>query len=143
MTKHIYKGGVWSDVEEGRAEVNENLEVPSAVYDDEIIREIDTNKLPFKRVLNGHLIVTIDRYKKPKDAKIVRPPSSQHNSTKGTVVALADDIKDIQIGDKVLYSQFAGYLLVFEGFPFLRTLSKEEILAILKNDAPDIIMAGG
>jgi co-chaperonin GroES (HSP10) len=86
--------------------------------------------------------VTIDRYKKPKDSRIVRPKSSQNNSTKGTVVAIADNITDIQVGDKILYSQFAGYLLVFEGFPFLRTLGREEVLAILKNDAPDLIIGG-
>jgi len=62
---------------------------------------------PFKRVLNDHLIVQIDEFRY--SGKIVIPDTAKHKPTKGIVIAIADNIKDIEIGDKILFSQFAGY----------------------------------
>jgi co-chaperonin GroES (HSP10) len=91
---------------------------------------------PFKRMLNNHLMVKIDA--PPKGGRIIMPQDKKSRPTKGTVIAVADDIKDIFEGDKVLYSQYAGYLLRFAGMPFCRALSYSEVIAVLHNDSPEI-----
>jgi chaperonin GroES len=95
---------------------------------------------PFARVLNSHLAVVIDGFHY--GGKIVIPDNAKRKPTKGRVVALADNITDIQIGDRVLYSQFAGYLLIFEGLPAIRMIGYEEVLGILKKNTPDLISEG-
>jgi chaperonin GroES len=97
-------------------------------------------KWPFKRVLNDHLIVQIDEFKY--SGRIVVPETAKRKPTKGVVVAIADNIKDIAIDDKVLFSQFAGYLLKFEDTPLLRCLGYSEVLAILNPDSPEIESEG-
>lgn len=97
-------------------------------------------KWPFKRVLNDHLIVQIDEFKY--SGRIVVPDSAKRKPTKGVVVAIADNIKDIEVGDKVLFSQFAGYLLIFEGLPMSRVLGYTEVLSILTDDSPEIVAEG-
>lgn len=97
-------------------------------------------KLPFKRVLNDHIIVQIDEFKY--SGRIVVPDTAKRKPTKGVVVAVADNIKDIEIGDKVLFSQFAGYLLKFEDNPLFRCLGYSEVLSILNDDAPEIESEG-
>jgi len=104
------------------------------------IIEETTTKWPFKRILNDHLIVQIDEFKY--SGRIVVPDSAKRKPTKGIVVAIADNIKDIEIGDKVLFSQFAGYLLKFEDTPLLRCLGYSEVLSILNDDAPAIESEG-
>jgi len=95
---------------------------------------------PFKRILNDHLIVQIDSFKY--SGRIVVPEVAKRSPTKGVVIAVADNIKDIEVGDKILYSQFAGYLLKFEDTPLLRCLGYSEVLAVLKDDSPEVISEG-
>ena len=97
-------------------------------------------KWPFKGVLNGHLMIEIDGFKY--GGKILIPDKHQSKPTKGRVVGLADDITDIKVGDKILYSQFAGYLLKFDGTPALRCIGYTEVLAILNEDSPEIVSEG-
>lgn len=97
-------------------------------------------KWPFKRVLNDHLIVQIDEFRY--SGRIAIPETAKRKPTKGVVVAVADNIKDIEVGDKVLFSQFAGYLLKFEDTPLLRCLGYAEILSVLNDDAPEVISEG-
>ncbi len=97
-------------------------------------------KWPFKRVLNDHLIVQIDEFRY--SGRIVVPETAKRKPTKGMVIAVADNIKDIEVGDKVLFSQFAGYLLKFEDTPLLRCLGYSEVLAILNPDSPEIESEG-
>src|SRR6266852_897714 len=87
-----------------------------------------------ERVLNGHIVLRIDEFKY--SGRIHIPDNAKRSHTKGIVVALADDITDIKIGDKILYSQFAGYLLKFEDTPLARCISYSEVLLILRGDAP-------
>jgi co-chaperonin GroES (HSP10) len=96
--------------------------------------------LPFKRVMNQHIIVRIDDFKYT--GRLIVPEVAKRQPTKGVVVAVADDITDITTGDKVLYSQFAGYLLRFEGHPLFRVLGYSEILAILVDDSPEVVSEG-
>ena len=101
----------------------------------------DTNfEHPFERVLSGHIAVVIDKFQY--GGRIVIPEGAKRKPTKGKVIAVADDVKDVKIGDRVLYSQFAGYLLIFDGMPAMRMIGREELLAILKQDAPELIAEG-
>lgn len=99
-----------------------------------------TIKWPFKRVLNDHLMIQIDEFKY--SGRIVVPDTAKRKPTKGVVVAVADNIKDIEVGDKILFSQFAGYLLKFEDTPLLRCIGYTEVLSILNPDAPEIESEG-
>jgi chaperonin GroES len=92
---------------------------------------------PFTRVLNDHIVLAIDNFHY--SGKLVIPDTAKRKPTKGRVIAIADNIKDIKIGDRVLYSQFAGYLLIFEGMPPLRVIGYSEVLGLLKQDAPDLV----
>jgi len=102
--------------------------------------EARSEKLPFKRVMNDHLIVQIDDFRY--GGRIVIPETAKRKPTKGVVVAVADNITDIVVGDKILYSQFAGYLLKFGDLPAFRCIGYAEVLAILNEDAPEIEAEG-
>lgn len=95
---------------------------------------------PFERLLNGHIAVVIDGFHY--SGKLVIPEVAKRKPTKGRVIAVADNILDVKVGDRVLYSQFAGYLLVFEGLPQMRMIGYEEVLGILKKDTPDLVAEG-
>ncbi len=100
----------------------------------------ETKKWPFKKVLNGHLMIQIDEFKY--SGRIVVPEIAKRKPTKGLVVGVADDITDIKVGDRVLYSQFAGYLLKFEDTPLVRCIGYAEVLSILWDDAPEVVSEG-
>lgn len=102
--------------------------------------EPSKRRWPFKKVLNGHLMVEIDNFRY--SGKILIPDKHQAKPTKGTVVGKADDITDIELGDKVLYSQFAGYLLKFDDTPALRCIGYNEVLSVLWEDSPEIVSEG-
>lgn len=112
---------------------------PSAVFAD-TDNEPTNYKLPFKKVLNNHIIIKIDKFKYVGRIKV--PQGSQGKPTTGTVVAIADGNEDIAVGDKILYSQFAGYLLKFAGLPLLRCIGRDEVLSTLNEDSPDIETEG-
>lgn len=91
-------------------------------------------------MLNGHLLVKIDSFQYK--GKIIIPDQAKRQPTKGIVVAVASDITDIKVGDRVLYSQFAGYLLKFGDTPICRCLGYAEVLGKLKVDAPILSVEG-
>jgi co-chaperonin GroES (HSP10) len=93
-----------------------------------------------KRVLNTHLIVQIDQFQHT--GRILVPDSSKRKPTTGHVVAVASDIKDIEVGEKILFSQFAGYLLKFEDMPLARMIGYSEVIAVLHENAPDLNLEG-
>ena len=97
-------------------------------------------KWPFKRVLNDHLIVQIDTFKY--SGRIVIPDNAKRSPTKGIVVAKAVNVTDIEVGDKVLFSQFAGYLLKFEDTPLCRCIGYSEVLSVLNDDTPELESEG-
>lgn len=148
MAKNIYTpASGWKRIEDQPRDIETNIKIedraPATVFAEEAPEpEFDISKLPFESIKNNHIIVLIDKYRRPKGRRVILSEKEQRASTKGRVVAIADDITDIKVGDKVLYSQFGGYLLAFEGLPLMRTLSYEEILSTLKKDAPEIIQEG-
>lgn len=97
-------------------------------------------KLPFKRVLNGHIVVKIDRFKYK--GRVGIPDNAKRKPTTGSVVGVASDVTDVEMGDKILYSQFAGYLLKFQGLPLLRCIGRDEVLAVLFDDSPEVESEG-
>lgn len=93
-----------------------------------------------KRVLNNHVFVKIDNFQYK--GSIIIPENAKRQPTKGIVVGVSADIIDIVVGDRVLYSQFAGYLLKFGETPLCRCLGYTEILGILESDAPILTVEG-
>src|SRR5215469_12655596 len=102
--------------------------------------EVVKKRHPFKKMMSGHIAVVIDEFKY--SGRVVIPEIAKRKPTKGVVVAKADDVDGIQTGDTVLYSQFAGYLLIFEGLEPMRVLGTTEILAILDEDSPELKAEG-
>lgn len=90
----------------------------------------------FKKILNNHIIVLIDEFRY--QGRIVVPDIAKRLPTKGRVIAVADDITDVKVGDTILYSQFAGYALKFEEHPLMRALGANEVIAILADKTPPL-----
>jgi co-chaperonin GroES (HSP10) len=99
------------------------------------VKMVDPARI-FKKILNGHIIVQVNEFSHK--GRIIVPDTAQRKPTTGRVIAKAEDVEQVEIGDKLLYSQFAGYALHFEGYPMMRNISQEEVLAILNEDAPEI-----
>jgi chaperonin GroES len=92
---------------------------------------------PFERLLSSHIAVVVDKF--VYGGRLIIPEIAKRLPTKGRVVAVADNITDIKVGDTILYSQFAGYALIFDGMPKMRMLGYEEVLGILKKNAPELV----
>lgn len=90
--------------------------------------------------LNDHIFVKIDNFQYK--GTIIIPDKNKRQPTKGLVIAVAPSIENIKVGDRVLYSQFAGYLLKFEDTPICRCLGYSEVLAKLRQDAPILTVEG-
>jgi co-chaperonin GroES (HSP10) len=116
------------------------LSAAKALLEREAKPEDTVKTHPFKRVLNDHLIVQIDTFKYT--GRIIVPETAKRKPTKGVVIAVAANVTDIAVGDKILYSQFAGYLLKFGDMPMFRCIGYSEVLAILNDDAPEIEAEG-
>jgi chaperonin GroES len=95
---------------------------------------------PFARIMNGHIVIAVDGFHY--SGRLTIPEVAKRKPTKGKVIAVADNITDVKIGDRILYSQFAGYALGFEGLPIMRIIGYEEVLAILKEKTPDLVSEG-
>ena len=96
-----------------------------------------------EEVLNDHIFVRIDNFQYK--GSIIIPEKNKRSPTKGLVVAVAKNVEDtygIHIGDRVLFSQFAGYLLKFEDTPICRCLGYAELLGKLRKDSPVLTVEG-
>lgn len=145
MTKSVYTPETgWTRIEDPEVKPPKELAAPASVLHETEYKPLPVEELipllPFERLLNDHLVVRIDRYRRPKNARVHRPENAQGQPTRGDCVAVADNLKDIHVGDKILYSQFAGFLLVFEGLPLMRVIGYSEVISILKKDAPDLLL---
>jgi co-chaperonin GroES (HSP10) len=125
------------DEEKAKA-LNENLTPASLIVeekqpsDEEIIKKYSF----VRRMLNSHLLIHLDAFKYR--GRIIIPEKQKHRPTKGLVVKVADDIADIKVGDRVVISQYAGFLLKFENTPVARTISYSEVIFIIDQNAPNI-----
>lgn len=95
-----------------------------------------------KRVMHRHIIVKIDNFQYR--GKIIVPDQAKRQGTKGRIVALdTEGIADLKVGDRILYSQFAGYALKFADAPIARCIGYDEVLALLDEDTPEQINLEG
>jgi len=90
----------------------------------------------FKKILNDHIVVEIADFRY--QGLIAIPESAKRSPTKGKVIAKADNVEEVELGDIVLYSQFAGYPLQFQGKTLMRVIGTSEVIAILNEAAPEI-----
>jgi co-chaperonin GroES (HSP10) len=104
--------------------------------DEEIIKKYSFAK----RMLNSHLLIHIDSF--GYKGRIIIPDKQKHRPTKGLVVNVASDITDIHVGDRIVMSQFAGYLIKFENVPAARVISYSEVLFVVDQNSPDIESEG-
>jgi len=95
---------------------------------------------PFEEIYGDHLLVQISEFEYHGALEI--PEDSKRDPTMGRVVMIGSEVTDINTGEKVLYSQFAGYLLKFEGVPKCRILGRAEVLGRVKENAPKLVMEG-
>jgi co-chaperonin GroES (HSP10) len=96
-----------------------------------------------KRVHNGHILVKIDEFKYR--GNIIIPEAAKRQPTKGIIIALDPNLEEtmgLHVGDRITYSQFAGYLLKFADVPVCRCLGSNEVLLSLENDAPVVTAEG-
>ena len=66
---------------------------------------------------------------------IIIPDSAKEKPQQGKVVAVSDDLKDVQptvkVGDIVLYGKYGGTELTFEGVDYLM-MKESDIYAVIK-----------
>jgi co-chaperonin GroES (HSP10) len=118
----------------------EMLERISNMSEEASLEEILKTFSFIEEPLNDHLFIKIDNFQYT--GKIVIPEQNKRMPTKGLVVAVASSITNIKVGDRVLYSQFAGYLLKFGDVPVCRCLGYSELLGRLRPDAPILTVEG-
>lgn len=90
----------------------------------------------FKKILSGHVVVEISDFKYK--GRLVIPDVAQRKPSMGHVIAKADDVEEINVGDKVLYSAFAGYPLQFQQETIMRVMQASEVIAIMAEDSPEL-----
>lgn len=90
-------------------------------------------KLPFKRMSPGHMLVQMEKFKQT--GRIIIPQTAQRPSTAVQVLMTGPECNNAIVGDRILISQFAGYLFVFPNMPHLRVIGDNEVLGVLEPDA--------
>lgn len=86
---------------------------------------------PFKRLAHNHLVVKTEGF--VYKGLIAIPETAKRSSTAGIVVDAHKDCM-YQRGQKVLYSQFAGYLFNFKTVSGLRVMAESEVLGELVDE---------
>lgn len=82
------------------------------------------------------LKVIIDPIQKPTETEsgiFVGNTNLDGSMLKGTIVGVGDQVKDLKIGDKVIYQNFSGQHLEFEGKKYT-TMYETEVIAIYEED---------
>lgn len=75
----------------------------------------------------GRVIVQEDAFRY--EGRIVIPEKAQRRPTVGKIIAVADDITEWSVGEKVVYGLYSGTVINFKGQPAFRILGRDEILA--------------
>jgi len=82
--------------------------------------------------LGNRVLVQIPKEKKQTDSGIFLPDSSTKEAPiKATVVAISDEIKNVNIGQTVVYAKYSGTDLNIDGVDYL-VLEDKDIMGILK-----------
>lgn len=61
---------------------------------------------------------------------IIIPDNAKEKPQEAEVVAVADDVKSVKVGDKALYGKYAGTEVTHKGTKYL-IMKEDEILAVL------------
>ena len=80
----------------------------------------------------GRIVVQEDEFSY--QGKIIIPEKAQRRPTVGEVIAVASDITEWQIGDKLVYGLYSGTVINFKGQPAFRILGRDEILAVVEGN---------
>lgn len=95
---------------------------------------------PFEQMFGDQILVQVSGFKY--NGRIFIPPKQRNSPTKGVVVMVGPLVDDVKPGELILYSQFAGYLLTFDGIPKCRVMARSELLGRLKPEAPALLSEG-
>jgi hypothetical protein len=101
-----------------------------AKYDEQPVPE-SLPESPFSKMAQGKMCVQAEGFKYK--GRIIIPKSAERNSTAGRVVDSYPGC-DYKRGERVLYSQFAGYLFNFKGASGMRVMGEEEVLGRLNEE---------
>jgi co-chaperonin GroES (HSP10) len=77
----------------------------------------------------GRVIVQEDDFNYA--GRIIIPDKAQRRPTVGKIIAIASDIVEWELGQKIVYGLYSGTVINFKGAPAFRILGRDEILAIV------------
>lgn len=81
------------------------------------------------RPIGKHFAVIPQDVTTQTDGGILLPDVATDKPTRGTVVAIGQKVDNVQVGDTVLYSRFAGTEVTLDGTDYL-LLTQGDILAV-------------
>ncbi|MCK5029466.1 MAG: co-chaperone GroES [Bacteroidales bacterium] len=84
---------------------------------------------------DNRVLVEPNKVEEKTASGIIIPDSAKEKPQQGKVVAVSDDLKDVQptvkIGDIVMYGKYGGTELTFEGVDYLM-MKESDIYAVIK-----------
>jgi chaperonin GroES len=80
--------------------------------------------------LGKRVLVELQDKEETTASGIILPDSAQEKPSEATVVAVSDEVKDISVGNKVVFGKFGGSELTLDSEKFL-VLNYSEILGIM------------
>jgi chaperonin GroES len=80
--------------------------------------------------LGKRVLVKLQDKEETTASGIILPDSAQEKPSEATVVAVSDEVKDISVGNKVVFGKFGGSELTLDSEKFL-VLNYSEILGIM------------
>jgi chaperonin GroES len=80
--------------------------------------------------LGKRVLVKLQDKEETTASGIILPDSAQEKPSEATVVAVSDEVKDISVGNKIVFGKFGGSELTLDSEKFL-VLNYSEILGII------------
>jgi chaperonin GroES len=80
--------------------------------------------------LGKRVLVELQDKEETTASGIILPDSAQEKPSEATVVAVSDEVKDISVGNKIVFGKFGGSELTLDSEKFL-VLNYSEILGII------------
>jgi chaperonin GroES len=80
--------------------------------------------------LGKRVLVKLQDKEETTASGIILPDSAQEKPSEATVVAVSDEVKDISVGNKIVFGKFGGSELTLDSEKFL-VLNYSEILGIM------------
>lgn len=94
---------------------------------------IETTEAPAKKLwltpVGDRIVVNEDAF--TYHGKLAIPDSAKRRTTTGHVIAVGPDVTLFKVGDRILYTAFAGTDVQVKGKPACRIMTSDEVLAIL------------